>query len=69
MAKVRYDLALADEALEQLRALRCLQAELNNLRERVEDLEDLRELNEAIARNASKNLVPWQKAKKELGLE
>jgi len=37
-------------------------------RELVEDLEDLRELNHAIERNGNKPLVPWAKAKKELGL-
>jgi hypothetical protein len=46
-----------------------LQAELAALRERVEDLEDLRELNEAIERNAGKKAIPWEKARKELGLE
>ena len=39
------------------------------LRQRVEDLEDLRELNQAIERNGSKPLVPWAKARKQLGLE
>ena len=29
----------------------------------------LRELNQAIERNGSKPLVPWSKAKKELGLD
>jgi len=43
--------------------------ELVRLRERVEDLEDLRELNAAIARNKGKKLVPWEAAKKELGLD
>ena len=43
--------------------------ELQRLRERVEDLEDLRELNEAIARNRDKKLIPWARAKKELGIE
>jgi len=37
-------------------------------RELIEDLEDLRELNQAIETNGNKPLVPWAKAKKELGL-
>ncbi len=48
--------------------LRHLSAEMIRLRERVEDLEDLRDLNSAIARNAGKPGVPWDKAKKALGL-
>jgi len=48
--------------------LRALREELAALNQRVEDLEDLRELNQAIERQASKPLVPWSKAKKELGL-
>jgi len=35
----------------------------------VEHLEELRELNEAIARNKGKRLIPWEEAKKGLGLE
>ncbi len=34
----------------------------------VEDLEDLRDLNAAITRNAGKPGIPWDKAKKQLGL-
>ncbi|MEK7706968.1 MAG: hypothetical protein AAB380_03120 [Verrucomicrobiota bacterium] len=52
-----------------LLTLRMLQRELIALRERVEDLEDLRELNQAIGRNGSKPLMPWSKARKELGLD
>jgi hypothetical protein len=48
--------------------LRAVYDELNRLRERVEALEDLRELNEAIARNRGKRLIPWDAAKKGLGL-
>jgi hypothetical protein len=48
--------------------LRALHDELNRLRERVEDLEDLRELNAAIARNGRKKLIPWEQAKRELGV-
>ena len=43
-------------------------AEVENLRERIEDLEDAKELNAAVARNGEKPLVPWDKAKSELGL-
>jgi hypothetical protein len=46
-----------------------LQAELAALSQRVEDLEDLRELNQAIERNGNRPLVPWAKAKKQLGLD
>ena len=49
--------------------LRAVYEEVSRLRERVEDLEDLRELNEAIARNKGKRLIPWDVAKKGLGLE
>ncbi len=45
-----------------------LQAELRQLRRRVEDLEDLHELNAAIKRNGGKPGIPWNQAKKELGL-
>ena len=46
-----------------------LAVELAQLRERVEDLEDARELDAAIRRNADKPLIPWDQAKKELGVE
>ncbi len=49
--------------------LRAVYNEVNRLRERVEDLEDIRELNEAIARNKGKRLIPWDAAKKDLGIE
>jgi hypothetical protein len=45
-----------------------LAAEVVRLRDRVEDLEDARELDAAIGRNAEKALVPWDRAKEELGL-
>jgi cell division protein FtsB len=46
-----------------------LAAEVARLRERVEDLEDARELDEAIRRNAENPLIPWDQAKKDLGLD
>ena len=49
-------------------SLRTLQEELTVLNQRVEDLEDLRELNQAVERQGNKPLVPWAKAKKQLGL-
>ena len=55
-------------ATKQRLTLNALHDEILQLRQRVEDLEDLRELNQAIDRNGSKPLVPWSKAKKELGL-
>ncbi len=48
--------------------LRALHKELAALNQRVEDLEDLRELNQAVERQGTKPLIPWAKAKKELGL-
>ncbi len=48
--------------------LQSLHREVLELRQRIVDLEDLRELNQAIERNGGKPLVPWSKAKKELGL-
>ena len=45
-----------------------LAVEVARLRERVEDLEDARELDAAIRRNADKPLIPWDEAKKDLGL-
>ena len=48
--------------------VREIHAELQRLRRRVEDLEDLHELNAAIERNAGKPGIPWDRAKKELGL-
>ena len=49
--------------------VRAVYDELNRLRQRVEDLEALRELNEGIVRNRRKRLIPWDEAKKGLGLE
>jgi hypothetical protein len=48
--------------------LRSLHREVVELRQRVIDLEDLRKLNQAIERNGTKPLIPWSKAKKDLGL-
>ena len=49
--------------------LSLLHEELVALRQRVEDLEDLRELNQAIERHGAKPLVPWSKARQQLGLD
>ncbi len=49
--------------------LRSLSVQLHALRQRVEDLEDARDLEEAIRKNGSKPLIPWEQAKKELALE
>jgi hypothetical protein len=46
-----------------------LAAELARLRHRVEDLEDARDLESAIRRNADRPLIPWDQAKRDLGLE
>ena len=48
--------------------IRELAAELAQLRGRIEDLEDARELDAAIQRNGDKPLIPWQQAKKDIGL-
>jgi cell division protein FtsB len=45
-----------------------LAAEVARLRERVEDLEDAKELDAAIVLNGEKPLIPWDQARKELGL-
>ena len=45
-----------------------LAAEVAQLRERIEDLEDARELDAALRRNADSPLIPWDQAKKELGI-
>jgi hypothetical protein len=37
--------------------------------QRVEGLEDLRDLEAAIAENAGKPLIPWEKVKTELEIE
>ena len=58
----------ARRAAQPKLTLRALHEELNALHQRVESLEDLRELNQAIERQGNKPLVPWAKAKKELGL-
>jgi hypothetical protein len=49
--------------------LRALSLEVQSLRERVEDLEDARDLEKAIRGNGDKPLIPWDQAKKELGLD
>jgi cell division protein FtsB len=56
------------EAKPRRVTLRRLSDELVRLRRRVEDLEDLRDLNEAIARNKGKPGIPWEQAKREIGL-
>ena len=45
-----------------------LSAERKRLRERVQDLEDLRDLRGAIERDAGKPGIPWNQARKQLGL-
>jgi hypothetical protein len=49
-------------------SLKRVSAELAQLRARVEDLEDARALDKAIATNGNKPLIPWTRAKKQLGL-
>jgi hypothetical protein len=57
---------LAEESKEP--TIREISAELARLRDRVEDLEDARELDAAVLRNGDKPLIPWEQAKKEIGL-
>jgi len=52
-----------------LEKIESLSQTVARLQERVEDLEDLRDLEEAIAENAGKPLIPWEKAKAELDLD
>jgi hypothetical protein len=42
---------------------------MTQLRARVEELEDLRDLNAAIAHNKGKPGIPWDQAKRELGID
>jgi hypothetical protein len=45
-----------------------LAVELKALKERVEDLEDLRDFDAAVKQNADQPLIPWEVAKRDLGL-
>jgi hypothetical protein len=49
--------------------LKGLAMEVRILRERIEDMEDLMDLRAAVKRNGKKPGVPWDKFKKELGLD
>jgi hypothetical protein len=49
-----------------LEKIETLNQALTRLQERVEELEDLRDLEAAIAENAGKPLIPWEKAKADL---
>ena len=49
--------------------LRELASEVLRLRERVEDLEDLRDLLAAEQAAQGRHGIPWEQAKKELGLD
>jgi hypothetical protein len=53
---------------EILSTVQQLAAEVARLRERVEDLEDSKDLDAAVGRNGEKALIPWDQAKRELGL-
>jgi hypothetical protein len=59
---------MSDAAETKEPTLREIADELARLRERVEDLEDARELDAAIRRNADTPLIPWDQAKKDIGL-
>ena len=49
--------------------MQSLHRRIDRLEERLEDLEDLRALEQAIIENGKKPMIPWEKAKKELGLD
>ena len=49
--------------------LKSLAMQVRLLRERIEDMEDLMDLRAAVKRNGRKPGVPWEKVKKELGLD
>ncbi|HEX4638113.1 MAG TPA: hypothetical protein VH170_01355 [Chthoniobacterales bacterium] len=51
-----------------LKKIDMLNEAVAKLKQRVEDLEDLRDLETAIAENADKPLIPWDKAKVELDI-
>ena len=57
---------LAQEPKEP--TMREISAEVARLKDRVEELEDARELEAAILRNGDQPLIPWEQAKKDLGL-
>ena len=57
---------LAQEPKEP--TMREISAEVARLKDRVEELEDARELEAAILLNGDKPLIPWEQAKKDLGL-
>jgi hypothetical protein len=52
-----------------LEKIESLSQAVTRLQERVEDLEALRDLEEAIAENAGKPLLPWERVKAELDLD
>jgi len=62
-----------DSGAHKLRKLikkhKALARELADLLEYLEDAEDGRLLEEAIKRNGNKPLIPWEEAKKRLGLK
>lgn len=59
---------MSRNALLEKPTLQSLAKEVVRLEERLEDLEDLQELERSIRENGKKPLIPWAKAKKELGL-
>jgi len=52
-----------------LEKIETLNQALARLQQRVEELEDLRDLEAAIAENAGKPLIPWERVKAELERE
>src|SRR5437016_9997343 len=58
---------MSDAAI--LEKIETLNQAVARLQESVEDLEDLRDLEAAIAENAGRPLIPWERAKAELELD
>ena len=54
--------------MSEPREITAMVQELARLREQVEDLEDGKELDAAIQRNGNKLVVPWDEARRDLGL-
>ncbi|MBI3877436.1 MAG: hypothetical protein HY300_16015 [Verrucomicrobia bacterium] len=59
----------ADESAKLQRQVTQAKTVLRELRETLEDMEDRLELDRAIKRNKGKPGIPWEQAKKELGLD
>ena len=52
-----------------LEKVEALTKTVERLQARIEDLEDLRDLQAAVVENGAAPLIPWERAKTELGLD